>query len=107
MGIKLAPVEAMLDETHPSLPASRDRSSYTFGCMGKHNIVIVVIPEIGNNSAATVATQLMNDFKSINFGLLVEIEGGIPGEDGDDIRLGDVVVRKPTATLRGVVQCRG
>ncbi len=59
--------------------------------MGVHNVVTAVRPEIGN-SAVTVATQLLNDFRSIRFGLLVGIGGGIPGDDGDDIRLGDVVV---------------
>jgi hypothetical protein len=29
MGVELAPVEAMLDEEHPSLPTSRDKNSYT------------------------------------------------------------------------------
>jgi nucleoside phosphorylase len=104
MGVELAPVEAMLDEMHQSLPTSRDKNSYTLGRMGAHNVVIAVMPEIGNNSAATVATQLLNDFTSIRFGLLVGIGGGIPGDDEDDIRLGDVVVSKPTATFGGVVQ---
>ena len=36
--------------------------------------------------------------------MLVGIGGGIPGSDEDDIRLGDVVVSKPTATFGGVVQ---
>jgi nucleoside phosphorylase len=35
---------------------------------------------------------------------LVGIGGGVPGEEEDDIRLGDVVVSKPTATFGGVVQ---
>jgi hypothetical protein len=52
-----------------------------------------------------VATQLLNDFTSIRFGLLVGIGGGIPGDDEDDIRPGDVVVSKPTATFGGVVHC--
>jgi nucleoside phosphorylase len=94
----------MLDEMHQSLPTSRDKNSYTLGRIGAHNVVIAVMPEIGNNSAAMVATQLPNDFTSIRFGLLVGIGGGIPGDDEDDIRLGDVVVSKPTATFGGVVQ---
>jgi nucleoside phosphorylase len=89
MGVELAPVVAMLDERHQSLPTSRDQNSYTLGRMGVHNVVIAVMPEIGNNKAATVATQLLNDFKSIRFGLLVGIGGGIPGDDKDDIRLGE------------------
>jgi len=53
-----------------------------------------------------VATQLLNDFPSIRFGLLVGIGGGVPDEEAEDcdIRLGDVVVSKPTASFGGVVQ---
>jgi nucleoside phosphorylase len=102
-GVELAPVEAMLDETHQALPTSQDKNSYTLGRIGVHNVVIAVMPGIGNNSAAIVATQLLNEFTSIRFGLLVGIGGGIPGDD-QDIRLGDVVVSKPTETFGGVVQ---
>lgn len=105
MGVELAAVEAMLDEIHGSLLSSRDQNTYTLGRMGAHNVVVVVMPEIGTNMAATVATQLLNDFQSLRFGLLVGIGGGVPGEEGDDeIRLGDVVVSKPTSTFGGVVQ---
>jgi nucleoside phosphorylase len=76
------------------------------GEIGRHNIVIAILPEIRIHSAATVGVQLLNDFPSVPFGLLVGIGGGVPDEEGDgsDIRLGDVVVSKPTATLGGVVQ---
>src|SRR4051812_12875675 len=105
MGVELAPVVAMLDEIHESLPTSRDHNAYTMGKIGAHNLVVAVMPEIGNNAAATVATQLLNDFPSIRFGLLVGIGGGVPGEGNeDDIRLGDVVVSQPTDTFGGVVQ---
>jgi nucleoside phosphorylase len=104
MGVELAAVSAMLDKTHPNLPTTRDQNSYTLGQIGPHNVVIAVMPEIGNSAAAAVATQLLNDFKSIRFGLLVGIGGGIPIEDDYDIRLGDVVVSKPTATFGGVIQ---
>jgi len=104
MGVELAPVEAMLDEEHQSLPTTRDKNNYTLGRIGAHNVVIAVMPEIGNNSAATAATQLLNDFTSIRFGLLVGIGGGVPSDDENNIRLGDVVVSKPTATFGGVVQ---
>jgi nucleoside phosphorylase len=104
MGVELAPVEAMLDEIHENLPTGRDTNSYTLGRIGAHNVVIAVMPEIGNNNAATVATQLLNDFTSIRFGLLVGIGGGIPDNGENNIRLGDVVVSKPTKTSGGVVQ---
>jgi nucleoside phosphorylase len=105
MGVELAPVKALLDQTHPSLPTQRDQNSYALGVIGGHNIVIAVLPEIGTNSAATVATQLLNDFPSIRFGLLVGIGGGVPDLANEiDIRLGDIVVSKPTKTAGGVVQ---
>lgn len=102
MGVELAPVEAMLDEIHDALPTNRDQNAYTLGKLGGHNVVIAIMPEIGNNAAATTATQLLNDFPSIRFGLLVGIGGGVPGET--DVRLGDVVVSQPTSTFGGVVQ---
>jgi nucleoside phosphorylase len=105
MGVELAPVKAILDQSHPSLLTERGQNSYTLGEIAGHNIVIAVLPEIGTNSAATVATQLLNDFPSIRFGLLVGIGGGIPDQDNAiDIRLGDVVVSKPTNAFGGVVQ---
>jgi nucleoside phosphorylase len=64
------------------------------------------MPEIGNNSAVTVVTQLLNDFPSIRFGLLVGTCGGAPDEEEEDndIRLGGVVVSKLSSTFGGVVQ---
>ncbi|KLJ12926.1 hypothetical protein EMPG_12117 [Blastomyces silverae] len=103
MGVELAPVEAMLDDTHQSLPSSRGRNCYTLGSIEEHNVVIAVMPETGNNIAAAVATELLADFPQVRFGLLVGIGGGIPGQN-NDIRLGDVVISKPTATFGGAVQ---
>jgi nucleoside phosphorylase len=104
--VELAPVKAMLDHVHPGLPTQRDQNNYTLGEIEGHNVVVAVLPEIGINAAATVAIQLLNDFPSIRFGLLVGIGGGVPDEEeeGYDIRLGDVVVSKSTASFGGVVQ---
>lgn len=107
MGVEQAPVEAMLDTIHPDLPFNRDQNNYTLGRMGQHNIVIAAMPEIGNNAAALVATQLLNDFPCIRFSLLVGIGGGVPEMENDgnvDIRLGDVVVSSPAGTHGGVLQ---
>jgi len=105
MGVELAAVEGMLDQIHDSLPSNRTQNAYTLGRIAGHNIVVAAMPQIGNNAAATVATQLLNDFPSIRFGLLVGIGGGIPGKKGkDDVRLGDVVVSQPSGTFGGVVQ---
>ncbi|KAL7963708.1 ankyrin repeat-containing domain protein [Trichoderma compactum] len=95
---------AMLDEKHDALPVSNphDNNSYTLGAIGKHNVVLVCLPEgeIGTNSAASVIMQLVNTFPSIKFGLLVGIGGGLPPR----VRLGDIVVSKPVGEYPGVVQ---
>jgi len=82
--------------------SSRDQNGYTLGRIGTHNIIVAVMLAIGNSRAASVAMELLKDFRSIRFGLLVGIGGGVPGEE-DDIRLRDVVVSKPTATFGGAV----
>ena len=56
----------MLDQIHPALPSQRDQNSYTLGELCGHNIVVAVLPEIGTNSAATVAIQLLNDFHTFD-----------------------------------------
>jgi nucleoside phosphorylase len=94
---------AMLDEIHASLPKpANDHNAYTLGAIGKHNVAITCLPKgtIGTNSAANVATCMVNTFTSIKFGLLVGIGGGVPPK----IRLGDVVVSTPVDTYPGVVQ---
>lgn len=79
MGIELAPVRAMLDHIHPDLPTTHDQNAYVLGSIEQHNVVVAVMREIGNDLAATVATQLVNDFPSVRFDLLVVIGGGVPG----------------------------
>jgi hypothetical protein len=93
----------MLDKIDHSILSGRGQNSYALGTDGMHETVLAVMPEIGNSQAALVAAQLLNNFPSIMFGLLVGIGGGIPGKDEDDILLGDVV-SKLIATFGGVVQ---
>jgi nucleoside phosphorylase len=103
---ELVAARAMLDEHHevPRLHKS-DRNMYCCGRMEGHNIVITCLPTgaYGTTSAATVAAQMLSTFESIRFGLMVGIGGGVPSK-GYDIRLGDVVVSKPSGTFGGVVQ---
>jgi nucleoside phosphorylase len=103
---EMAAATAMLDERHEDLPKRRlDTNAYTLGCFGAHNVVIACLPSgnYGTSSAATVAAQLLNSFQSVRFGVLVGIGGGVPGREMD-IRLGDIVVSKPSDTFGGVVQ---
>jgi nucleoside phosphorylase len=99
-----AAAKAMLDEEHPRLPpASGDGNDYTFGKIGVHGVVIACLPgDMGTTSASAVAVHMMRSFP-IKIGLMVGICGGVWSED-QDVRLGDVVVSKPTGQHGGVVQ---
>lgn len=97
---------AMLDATHPPLlyPPT-DQNAYTLGSIAGHNVVLTCLPSgiYGTISAATVVSQMASTFPQLQFGLMVGIGGGVPHTD-HDIRLGDVVVSKPTGSCSGVVQ---
>jgi nucleoside phosphorylase len=77
--------KAMLDEIHPKLPKPpNDTNTYTLGSIGGHNIVISCLSkgQIGTNSAANVAAQMVQTFPGIKFGLMVGIGGGVPPKSG-------------------------
>ncbi|KAF3903443.1 hypothetical protein ABW20_dc0102901 [Dactylellina cionopaga] len=96
---------AMLDQQHGDLPnPPKDDNSYTFGSIGKHNIVIACLPkgQVGTVSAAIVAVRMVSSFPNIKFGLMVGIGGGVPQKGR--IRLGDVVISTPVGQFPGVVQ---
>ena len=106
--LELAASMAMLDgEPHPPLsPRSlSDQNIYTLGNISGHNVVLACLPagHTGIHNASTVAAQMRSTFESIRFGLMVGVGGGVPSE-GHDIRLGDVVVSKPSGQFGGVVQ---
>ncbi|UKZ73631.1 hypothetical protein TrVFT333_001279 [Trichoderma virens FT-333] len=86
--------EAFLDEKHKGLEnvSPHDNNDYALGKMGRHNVVIAVLPdgEYGTASAATVARDMLHSFPNIRIGLLVGIGGGAPSAE-HDIRLGDIV----------------
>jgi hypothetical protein len=65
----MATAKAMLDEIHPSLPtSSNDQNTYVLGRIYAYNVVIACLPSgaYGTTSAATVATQMLATFRSID-----------------------------------------
>ncbi|KKZ68560.1 hypothetical protein EMCG_01008 [[Emmonsia] crescens] len=106
LALEMAAAKMMLDEIHPNLPQlPHDQNNYVLGRIAGHNVVIACLPAgvYGTTSATLVAEHMLLSFPSIRFGLLVGIGGGVP-RPNIDIRLGDVVVSKPTDQLGGVVQ---
>jgi nucleoside phosphorylase len=97
---------SMLDEKHERLkqPPS-DHNVYNLGEIAGHNVVIAGLPITGNTSTAAVVTQMRNTFPNLKFCLLVGIGGGVPVKtDEGMIRLGHVVVSKPTNGHSGALQ---
>lgn len=99
--------QAFLDEKHdpPAEVALQDNNAYTLGKIGRHNVVIAVLPdgEYGTSSAATVARDMVHTFPNIRIGLMVGIGGGAPSPK-HDVRLGDIVVSAPRDGRGGVTQ---
>ncbi|KAL4886174.1 hypothetical protein BJY04DRAFT_213708 [Aspergillus karnatakaensis] len=106
VALEMAAAKAMLDRRHEQLRQStRDANKYVLGEVFGTNIVIACLPsgQYGTNAAATVSAQMWATFPSLQFALIVGVGAGVP-TSGVDIRLGDVVVSKPTGTYGGVVQ---
>ncbi|KAH9225157.1 hypothetical protein K456DRAFT_1767068 [Colletotrichum gloeosporioides 23] len=105
--LEMAAAKGMLDQLHPNLTRQdpADHNSYILGQVQDHNVVIACLPAgiYGTTPAATVAKDLLRTFKSIRFGLMVGIGGGVPSRK-HDIRLGDIVVSQPAETSGGVIQ---
>lgn len=72
--------QASLDEKHvrPDHVSANDSNIYTLGRVGKHNVVIGVLPdgEYGIVAAAGVARNIMHSFPNIRIGVMVGIGGG-------------------------------
>ena len=99
--------QAFLDDKHegPKYVSRNDNNDYTLGKVGKHNVVIAVLPdgEYGISSATSVARDMLHSFPNVRIGLMVGIGGGAPSRK-HDIRLGDIVVSTPCDGKGGVFQ---
>jgi len=99
--------QSFLDEEHerPESVSTNDNNDYTLGKVGKHNVVIAVLPEgeYGISSAAAVARDMLHSFSNVRMGLMVGIGGGAPSQK-HDIRLGDIIVSAPRDGKGGVFQ---
>ncbi|KXX76602.1 Kinesin light chain 2 [Madurella mycetomatis] len=88
-------LDSIWDEDHGGAfeKAPGDLNTYINGRIGRHNVVLVCLPQrIGKASAATVASDLRHSYRSLRLVLLVGICGGIPMAGNTEILLGDVVI---------------
>lgn len=97
-------VEASFDETYETSSQiyeerPGDTNQYTNGRIGRHNVVLCCLPEMGIASAATVTANLKGSYHHLRLVLLVGICGAIPFRPGyfrkaedSEIILGDVII---------------
>lgn len=106
LSLEAAAARVMLNRTHSPLPnPSTDSNAYELGELDGHYIVITCLPAgiYGTVAAANVVTRMRSTFPRLQYGLMVGIGGGVPGNN-NDIRLGDIVVSKPGPNHSGVIQ---
>lgn len=69
-----------------------DTNAYSTGMIGCHNVVLAYMPGMGKASAASVASNCRASFRNIKLALVVGICGGVPGNDKEEVLLGDVII---------------
>ncbi|EXA34184.1 hypothetical protein FOVG_14620 [Fusarium oxysporum f. sp. pisi HDV247] len=103
---ELIAAKAFLDVLHDPVDnaAINDNNNYTLGRIGKHNVVIAVLPygQYGLVNAAAALKDMTRTFLNLRAVLMVGIGGGVPYEK--DIRLGDIVVGSVGPKSGGVIQ---
>ena len=87
------------------LGCSNDNNNYTLDTIGKHNVVIAVLPKGENriSSAAAVARDMLSSFINVRISLMVRIGSRAPSQS-HDICLGDIVVSSPSNQDSGIFQ---
>jgi nucleoside phosphorylase len=90
-----AAVEAMLDDAEVQVVSGRRYTTGTMpGAQGKHRMVLVRLPAMGNNPSAVATSLLLTDFPGVREVVMVGIAAAIPNPSNSErhVRLGDVVL---------------
>ena len=98
-----AAIEVLLDDVlqeNFDIEKAEAGNTYTIGNIkandgGTHRIAVCLLPEMGNNIAAAIATKMQMRFSNIKNIIVCGIAGGVP----QAVTLGDIVV-----STKGVIQ---
>ncbi|PTB59821.1 hypothetical protein M431DRAFT_76304, partial [Trichoderma harzianum CBS 226.95] len=72
-----------------------DLNTYTTGRFGNFDVVLVLLPNTGNVSAASATASLRSSYPGLRLVILTGICGGVPfSGTGDEILLGDVIISR-------------
>ncbi|KKP03395.1 hypothetical protein THAR02_04477 [Trichoderma harzianum] len=72
-----------------------DLNTYTTGRFGNFDVVLVLLPNTGNVSAASATASLRSSYSGLRLVILTGTCGGVPFSGmGDEILLGDVIISR-------------
>lgn len=72
-----------------------DLNTYTTGRFGNFDVVLVLLPNTGNVSAASATASLRSSYSGLRLVILTGTCGGVPfSGTGDEILLGDVIISR-------------
>jgi nucleoside phosphorylase len=74
--------------------ADGDTNHYTTGRIGKHDVVLAPLPNMGKAAAAGAAASFRSSYPNLKVTLLAGICGGASSAGTDELLLGDVVIGK-------------
>jgi nucleoside phosphorylase len=74
--------------------APGDTNTYTTGRIGKYDVVLALLPNMGKAAAAGAAASVRSSYSGLKLAFFVGICGGVPGAGADEALLGDVVISK-------------
>ena len=80
------------EDSEPYGRAPGDVNCYTTGRIGKHNIVLALLPNMGKAAAAGAATSIRSSYPGLKLAFLVGVCGGTPTIGANEALLGDVVI---------------
>jgi nucleoside phosphorylase len=82
------------EDDEPYGRAQGDTNAYTTGRIGKHDIVLALLPNMGTAAGAGAAASFRSSYSGMKIAFLVGICGGVPGVGQNEALLGDVVISK-------------
>ncbi|GKT42725.1 uncharacterized protein ColSpa_02906 [Colletotrichum spaethianum] len=74
--------------------APGDTNTYTMGRIGKYDVVLALLPNMGTAAAAGAAAGVRSSFPRLKLAFLVGVCGGVPGTGPNEVLLGDVIISK-------------
>lgn len=81
------------EHSNPFGKTPGDPNAYSTGRLGRHNVVLVHMPGIGKENAASAAANCRSSFGGIELAVVVGVCAGVPfPPQGEEILLGDVVI---------------